>query len=272
MENDFNREASEHLIAGRYAEAEALLESVLQSMPTGWTAKRDDGMFTEIAFWDQEEFLRHSFRNAKHLEKSIMWINLSFSRAWYQLAVTHSKQGHFEKALFAIDCGLELEGDHPELWNEKGYLLGQLKRHQESLDCYTKAATVRDWAPARQVARALRGQGVQLVDLDRLDEAEAALQRALELEPKSEVARNELAYIADLRAEREAKKKELPWFLHSIVNPPTNPLTVRLLALVDGTPSIPGPKTVGSENYSHIADAFNEARLGRIRRRIRSHC
>lgn len=26
--------------------------------------------------------------------------------------------------------------DHPEFWNEEGYLLGQLKRHQESLDRY----------------------------------------------------------------------------------------------------------------------------------------
>jgi hypothetical protein len=78
----------------------------------------------------------------------------------------------------------------------------------------------------------------------------------LELEPASEVARNELAYIADLRREREAKKKEIPWFLHSLLKPPTNALTVRLLALVEGMPSIPGPKTVGAENYSRIVDAF----------------
>ena len=80
---------------------------------------------------------------------------------------------------------MELEPDHPELWNEKGYLLGRLKRHQEAFDCYVRAASVRDWAPPSQIARALRGQGVQLVDLDRLDEAENALRRSLELEPDS---------------------------------------------------------------------------------------
>ena len=47
-----------------------------------------------------------------------------------------------------------------------------------------------------------------------------------------------------------------PWFLHSLVNPPSDPLTIRLLALVEDLPSIPGPKTVGSENYSRIFDAF----------------
>ena len=80
--------------------------------------------------------------------------------------------------------------------------------------------------------------------------AEAALQRSLELEPDSSIARNELGYIADLRSQSEARKKEIPWFLHSFVKPPTDSLTVRLLALVEDMPSIPGPKTVGAENYS----------------------
>jgi len=76
------------------------------------------------------------------------------------------------------------------------------------------------------------------------------------LEPDSETAHNELGYIEDLRRKREAEKEEIPWFLHSFVNPPTDPLTIRLLALVEDLPSIPGPKTVGSENYSRIFDAF----------------
>jgi hypothetical protein len=119
-----------------------------------------------------------------------------------------------------------------------------------------RAASVRDWAPSSQIARALRGQGVQLVDLDRLDEAEDALRRSLELEPDSETANNELSYIEDRRRKREAEKEEIPWLLHSFVNPPADPLTIRLLALVEGLPSIPGPKTVGSKNYSRIFDAF----------------
>jgi hypothetical protein len=59
-------------------------------------------------------------------------------------------------------------------------------------DCYARATTARDWAPPSQVARALRGQGVQFVDLERLDEAEAVLRESLELDPDSETARNEL--------------------------------------------------------------------------------
>ena len=135
-------------------------------------------------------------------------------------------------------------------------MLGRLKRHEEAFECYVRAASARDWAPPSQIARALRGQGVQLVDLDRLDEAEDALRQSMELEPDSETAHNELGYIEDLRRKREAEREEVPWFLHSFINPPTDPLTIRFLALVDGLPSIPGPKTVGPENYSRISSAF----------------
>ena len=258
MEPSFNRRADQLIVKGRYAEAQSFLEAAIQAMPAGWTAVWEDDRFLTIAFWDQEEFLAHSQREIKYprVTKSIAWVDGSYSRAWYQLAVVASKQGRFEHALFCLDCGLELEPDHPELWNEKGYVLGRMERHQEAFNCYVRAASVRDWAPDSQVARALRGQGFQLVDLDRLDEAEDALRRSLELEPDSETAHNELDYIEDLRKKRAAEKEEIPWFLHSFVNPPTDPLTVRLLVLVEDLPSIPGPKTVGSENYSRIVDAF----------------
>ncbi|HWB85250.1 MAG TPA: hypothetical protein VG675_13985 [Bryobacteraceae bacterium] len=258
MEPSVNRSADELIVKGLFAEAEALLERALQTMPVGWNPIREDGRFLSIAFWSQEEFLAHSDHAIQRngLTKSIMWVDYSYSRAWYQLAVVESEQGLFERALFCIDCGLQLEPDHPELWNEKGYLLSRLTRHQEAFDCYLRAASIRDWAPPSQVARALRGQGVQLVDLDRLDEAEDALRKSLELEPESETAHNELGYIEDLRRKQAAQKEEIPWFLHSFVNPPTDPLTIRLLALVEDLPSVPGPKTVGPENYSRIFDAF----------------
>lgn len=258
MEPRFNHRADELIVNGRYADAQALLEAAIQTMPAGWTPRWEDDHFLTIAFWDQEEFVAYSQREIemKRLTKSIAWVDASYSRAWYQLAVMASEEGRFENALFCIDCGLELEPDHPELWNEKGYVLGRLKRHQEAFDCYVRAASVRDWAPPLQIARALRGQGIQLVDLDRLDEAEDVLRRSLEFEPDSESAQSELAYIEGLRRKGDEQKAQVPWFLQTFVNPPTDPLTVQLLALVEDLPSIPGPKTVGKENYSRILDAF----------------
>jgi tetratricopeptide (TPR) repeat protein len=258
MEPSFNRRADELIVGGRYADARALLDAAIREMPTGWTPRRGEGRPPAIAFWDMAEFLAYSCRETG-TERSagpITWVEGSYSRAWYQLAVVASEEKRFEDALFCIDCGMKLEPDHPELWNEKGYLLGCLKRHQEAFECYLRAASIRHWAPPPQIARALRGQGVQLVDLDRLDEAETALRRSLELEPDSQTARNELGYIENLRRKREAEKEKIPWFLQSFVNPPADPLTIRLLALVEDLPPIPGAKTVGQENYSRIFDAF----------------
>lgn len=255
MEPDFNARAGKLIAEGRLAEARTVLDGAIQEMPKGWTPIREEANSVTISFWDQEEFFAYSNQEAQHLSKILYWAGESYPRAWYLLAVIDSKQQRFDQALFSIDCGLELES-HPELWSERGYILGRLERHEESLECFVRAATVRNWAPFSQMARALRGQGVQLVDLDRLDEAEAALRQSLEFEPESETARNELGYIADLRRQREAQEKEIPWFLQSFVHPPTDPLTIRLIALVKDLPSIPGPKTVGTDGYSRILDAF----------------
>ena len=60
----------------------------------------------------------------------------------------------------------------------------------------------------------------------------------------------------DFGKKREAGDEGLPWFLHTAANPPNDPLTIGLLTLVEDLPSIPGPKTVGPENYSRILRAF----------------
>ncbi len=259
LEARFNERALTLMAEGRMDEAEALLEHAVDGMPPGWKPVNETASFVQIAFWDRDEFFAHTkYVTSRPLEKIIMWVVGSYSHAWHILAVLASKQKRFDQALFRLDCGLQLEPDHPEHWSEKGFVLGQLGRHKEALECYVRAATVRAWAPAQQIARALRGQGVQLVDLQRLDEAEGVLQRSLEFEPDSEVASGELEYGRQLR-ERQAKaKEELPWFLRALAEPPTDPLTIQLMALVEGLPPIPGPKTVGSENYSRISHAFLE--------------
>jgi len=122
MESSFNRRAEELIVDGRYSDARTLLEAAIQQMPTGWTPKREDGQFVTIAFWDQEEFLAHSRRELemKRLTKSVAWVDGSYSRAWYQLAVVASKEKRFENALFCIDCGVELEGTIPNCGMRRG--------------------------------------------------------------------------------------------------------------------------------------------------------
>ena len=256
MSTDFNKRAEELIAAGRLPEARAMLETAVREMLPDWRPRCDTGKAVVIAFWSLEEFLAFIDNQTEESDKPTFWTGDSYSRAWYQLAVIAVKGGRFEEALFCLDRGLDLEPDHPELWCEKGYVFGQLKHHPEALDCYVRAASAREWSPRSYMALALRGQGVQLIDLNRLEEAESVLKRSLEYEPDNDGARNELKYIENLRSQRKAAEEQVPWFLSAYVHPPSDPLTVRFLALVADLPSIPGPKTVGSENYSRIFKAF----------------
>jgi tetratricopeptide (TPR) repeat protein len=114
----FNGRAEELILDGRYVEARTLLKAAIEKMPAGWTPRREDGNSLVIAFWYEAEFIAYSYRERERLTKSICWVIESYSRAWYQLAVVASKQKQYEDALFSIECGLELEPDHPQLWNE----------------------------------------------------------------------------------------------------------------------------------------------------------
>jgi tetratricopeptide (TPR) repeat protein len=164
----------------------------------------------------------------------------------------------FDSALVCNASGLELESDHPDLWSQRGYINLKLQRFEEALRCYERATQVRSWASARQLARAYRGIGVALVDLQRLEHAEVALKRSLEFEPESEAAISEIEYINNLRLEREEARKNLPWFVGAYLHPPTDPLTIRLLKITDGLPQLNGPEVVGTKNYAAIAKAFME--------------
>ena len=149
-----------------------------------------------------------------------------------------------------------MEPDHPLLWIERGYIFNRIGRPQEALEAYRKAATVRRWAQPAVTARALRGQGSALINLGRFSEARDVYNASLELDPTSESAHNELEYIDQALTDKKKQAATLPWFLHAIKFPPTDPLTLQIMPLVQGMESVPGPKTVGAENYSAISNAF----------------
>ncbi len=244
------------LSQNRMRDARELIEHALSSMPPHWKPIEEDDKQVRGAFWDQDEFLAYAGRRRSDHEKSILWTTVSFSKLWWQLADVSVSEGRFDNALVCVEKGLELEPDHPILWIQRGYIFNRLGRHQEALEAYRAASTIRPWAPPAVTARALRGQGSALIDLGRLLEARGVYNASLELDPKSDSACKELEYIDQALADKQKQAATLPWFLHAIKFPPTDPLTLQLLRLVQNMDSIPGPKTVGTENYSMISKAF----------------
>jgi tetratricopeptide (TPR) repeat protein len=241
----------------RWSEARTLLQDALASMPPDWKPIQEDEADVTCTFWDMDEFFAYT-ESHPAATKSIFWVPPSYSKWWWQLSEVYIEEGLFQNAALCIESGIAIEPSHPLLWISKGFALNRLGRYEDALEAYRTAEVIRSWAPPTVVARALRGQGSSLIDLNRLGEARAAFERSLELDPDSEVARKELEYIAQAIHDQEKRAKTLPWFLHCIRYPPTDPLTVELLALVRGMESIPGPQTIGSENYSKVLATFLE--------------
>jgi tetratricopeptide (TPR) repeat protein len=105
----------------------------------------------------------------------------------------------YDQAITWLDRGLALQPNNQYLNFEKVAAYMGLRRYQD-------AATLLQWLidnPVLELTldrdRAYRNLGVVLIDLNRLDEAEAALNESIRLEPNNPGARGELEYIAGLR-------------------------------------------------------------------------
>lgn len=101
----------------------------------------------------------------------------------------------------------ELLGHAPDNVNylaEYAYTVRLTGEVERSLELYKRTETLASNLSDRPSAAhwravALRGQGFALTELQRWDEATKAYQRSLKYEPKSEIARDELRYIAEHR-------------------------------------------------------------------------
>ena len=98
---------------------------------------------------------------------------------------------------------MQLGATVPFLISEKGAALNNLKRFDEAVADYDLGLTITG-LPADERARLQRGRGYALTEMRRLDDAEAAYQAALRLEPGDTRSLNELKYIAGLRAGQPA--------------------------------------------------------------------
>jgi tetratricopeptide (TPR) repeat protein len=105
----------------------------------------------------------------------------------------------YDQAMAWLDRGLALQPNNQYLNFEKVAAYMGLRRYQ---DAATLLRGLID-NPALELTldrgRAYRNLGVVLIDLNRLDEAEAALNESIRLEPNNPGARGELEYIAGLR-------------------------------------------------------------------------
>ena len=177
--------------------AEAMLRELAGKTPVDWKASSTSNDTLYCAFWDAGEAQQCREQNPN---RTIIPVYPSYAHVFYLLGFIRMEKGDAGNALKELNAALALEPDHPVILIEKGTALAQLKRHQEAYDCFVLAEKQHYASTTSIKARALRSQGVTLIDLNRLDEAERCFERSLELVPDNKLAWNEIEYIRRIRS------------------------------------------------------------------------
>ena len=187
----------------RFADARALIDSMIDSFPGIWTPVQEHEDCVIRAFWDESEYLAYQ-RVHPNPPKPVVWGLPSLSRQFYLMGATYSRELQYGLAHTCLLNGYEYEPDHPGIWMAKGHLLSWENRFEEALEAFRTAATVRAWTPPLVAARCVHGQGWVLGELKRFTEARDAFARALEIDPNYEDAQRSLQGVSQyLRQLRE---------------------------------------------------------------------
>lgn len=118
---------------------------------------------------------------------------------WLLMAGSLVNAGALDEARKFAEVSVALE-EHPTSLCELATILGRDGKTETALGLFVHAYEMREDTPPWALARAARGVGVSLVDLDRLDEAEVILRQSLELDEDNPIALGELEYIEERRA------------------------------------------------------------------------
>lgn len=185
---------------GNLADAATMLRDVLSRAPAVYARETQQGEQLAIRFWSTQEFMGYVALRQHELTTGIVWVPCAYPRAAYYLGFLELQQGRAEEAMAALEFGLKLDPAHPLLHQEKAQVYMRTGRPTQALAEFDAVLSNQDAISRQHWSLALRQKGVTLIDLNRLDEAEACLKRSLELEPGNEIATKELLYIGSLRS------------------------------------------------------------------------
>ncbi|MDT8757795.1 tetratricopeptide repeat protein [Sphingomonas psychrotolerans] len=115
-------------------------------------------------------------------------------------------QQQLDAAVPFLERAVALSPSHAHYLSELGYAYQSQKKWQLSYDLYSRAATAAALEEGDKRKRSLRrawfGMGFDLIELGRLDEAEALFKKCLELFPDDQKVKSELDYLREQRAKK----------------------------------------------------------------------
>nr|WP_295379821.1 tetratricopeptide repeat protein [Pseudoxanthomonas sp.] len=130
----------------------------------------------------------------------------TWAQGYYGKAYALIELNRFDEAATALDRALELSPANSQFLTERGYVYRASREWDKMLASNQAALEHAQFTPESLRegvrARALRGAGYALIELDRLDEAERHFRDSLKIEPENQVALGELDYIKQLRKKK----------------------------------------------------------------------
>ena len=185
---------------GEVDNAEKILLDVVSRCPDNYVYQYEEGGAICIKFWDMGEFLRYIGNLPKDSQNKpdVSWVPSAYPRAFFLLGYIAFERKDLASAAKWFEKAQTLEPKNARILSELGFTYGAMKRHSESLRCFSAIAEQGDKVPPEFQALAFRGMGVQLIDLGQLDLARQCFFRSLKIEPDNQLAKKELLYIDHL--------------------------------------------------------------------------
>lgn len=144
---------------------------------------------------------------AAQAKQSATVLGSTWSDAYYMKAYALLELGRLDEAQEALERTLALSPSNSMYLAEMAFTHQTRKKWSEALSGYVAAeeaaeAYSPDEVKASELSRAMRGQGYALVELDRLDEAEAVYRKAMAVDPEDRASAGEIKYIEQVRAKK----------------------------------------------------------------------
>jgi tetratricopeptide (TPR) repeat protein len=150
-----------------------------------------------------QESLFYLMQSAKDKKASVV-IGPAWCDAYYLKAYALIDLGRGAEARDLLEKAISMSPENAHYVAELGSLYLREKKRNEALANYETAAQLaRDFSPPDskviELGEALRGKAYVLVELGRLEEAEATYKQCLEINPADKVAIGELGYVQSRR-------------------------------------------------------------------------
>lgn len=181
------------------------LRAAMDHAPACYPQIERRGQAIVVRSADQQEYLTLSLLAADAAGQAGDHVSIAQAPNVYMevslILGSYANETHnYEEAIAWLDRGLALQPQNQFLISEKATALSALDRKQDAYNLLRAALDDPMASPTLDRARFHRMTGVILIDLDRLDDAEAELNESIRLQPNNPTARSELSYIARLRA------------------------------------------------------------------------